>query len=156
MTAPSGSQNERQKKTTFLLTKNIAVRVHQKTLKTYMCFSGGRSKRPQNAQTKISTPMIKRNTAFFLSAQPLGPKGSKCSGDWRHCYVGLEGPVVPNLRRRYDWIPKELSFTAAVLRLLCTKLCPSQRLSSLRAPLQTHQRPGPPVVRVRPTGVLLQ
>ena len=23
----------------------------------------------------------------------------------RHSYVGFEGPVIPNLRRRYDWIP---------------------------------------------------
>ena len=28
-------------------------------------------------------------------------------GDWRHCYVGLEGRVVPNLRFGTTWIPRE-------------------------------------------------
>ena len=36
-------------------------------------------------------------------------------GDWRHCYVGLEGPVVPS-EVRYDWIPRDGG------RVLCSKV----------------------------------
>ena len=43
------------------------------------------------------------------STNPRDPSAFS-EGDWRHCYVGLEVPVVPS-EVRYDWIPRERKHT---------------------------------------------